>query len=244
MKYKEWIDKKEKDEDWYTYIFGDVLIKNDISEVKSSELSSGSGKIIGLYFSDNKFSECLKFTSKLISIYEQNKRQENELEVVLISNDSSLEQFKLHFNEMPWFAIPFSNEVIRKDCSYTFDILNLPTLVFLNAENGHIITLDGKSVIEELGHAAFPFTLDEIEYIDQLDLIPFMNKTNEEKWLLKKEVKLAWLQEKLEKFPIHRHRGRPKDVTITIEHRIKFRNFSTITGSWSNGISRGKNSFL
>ena len=86
LKYKEWIDKKEKDEDWYTYIFGDALIKNDLSEMKSSELSSGSGKIIGLYFSDNKFSECLKFTSKLISIYEQNKRQENKLEVVLISD--------------------------------------------------------------------------------------------------------------------------------------------------------------
>ena len=145
-------------------LLGDILIKKDYTELKTSELSTKPGAVIGLYYSAHWCPPCRGFTPKLSSVYEEIKNDENkDFEVVFISSDSSEDEFKTYLNEMPWLAIPFDNDKVKDTCSEKFDVSGLPTLVLLNAEDGEVISTDGRSVIEEFGSTGFPFNETKLQ---------------------------------------------------------------------------------
>ena len=55
-------------------LFGETLKKNDGTDVKTSELSTSKGGVIGIYFSALWSPPCRKiFTPKLVSVYNQIK---------------------------------------------------------------------------------------------------------------------------------------------------------------------------
>jgi nucleoredoxin len=139
-------------------MLGDVLVNNKGEEVKTSELSSKKGSVIGLYFSAHWCPPCRAFTPKLASVYNEIKKAGNDFEVVFVSSDSTDGDFKSYHGEMPWLAIPYENEDAKDACSEKFDVTGLPTFILLDGESGDIITKSGRHPIEEFGAAGFPFT--------------------------------------------------------------------------------------
>ena len=144
-------------------LFGSNLIKADGVEIKSEELSTNTGAVLGLYFSAHWCPPCRKFTPKLAEVYENLKKSSQDFEVVFISSDSSDDEFKSYLKEMPWPAIPFDKESVKDSCSEKYDVEGYPTLVLINAETGDVISSDGTTLIEECGAEGFPFNEKRID---------------------------------------------------------------------------------
>ena len=73
-------------------LIGSNLIKADGSEIKSEDLSTNTGAVLGLYFSAHWCPPCRKFTPKLAEVYENLKKSSQDFEVVFISSDSTPEK--------------------------------------------------------------------------------------------------------------------------------------------------------
>jgi len=144
-------------------LLGDSLVKNDGQKVETSQLSTKTGAVLGLYFSAHWCPPCRMFTPKLASVYREIKEAGHDFEVVFISSDNSDSEFKSYHGEMPWLAIPYENDDSKEGCSKKFDIQGFPTLVLLDGATGDVIDSDGRSVVEQYGAAAFPFTKTSIE---------------------------------------------------------------------------------
>ena len=142
---------------------GSNLIKADGTEIKSKELSTNTGAVLGLYFSAHWCPPCRKFTPKLAKVYENLKKSSQDFEVIFISSDSSEDEFKSYFKEMPWLAIPFDDKSMKDSCFEKYKVDGYPTLVLINAESGEVISNDGTTLIEECGAEGFPFSEKRIE---------------------------------------------------------------------------------
>ena len=121
-------------------LVGDLLVKKDLTELKTTDISTNSGSVIGLYFSAHWCPPCRAFTPKLATVYSELKTTQKDFEVIFVSSDSSEDEFKSYLNDMPWLAIPFDNEFKRDECNEKYEISGLPTLVLLDGETGKIIT--------------------------------------------------------------------------------------------------------
>jgi nucleoredoxin len=144
-------------------LLGEGLLNNKGEEVKTSDLSSKKGSVIGLYFSAHWCPPCRAFTPKLAQVYKEIKEAGNDFEVVFVSSDNSESEFKSYHGEMPWLAIPHGNEDEKDACSEKYSIQGLPTLVLLDGESGDTITEDGRGPIEEFGAKGFPFSKSKLE---------------------------------------------------------------------------------
>ena len=91
-------------------LLGDKVIRNNGEEV-STESLSGTGKVVGLYFSAHWCPPCRAFTPELCAFYEKFKNSEKGdlLELVFVSSDRDETGFKDYFEDMPFLALPFSD---------------------------------------------------------------------------------------------------------------------------------------
>ncbi|CAE7412908.1 NXN [Symbiodinium sp. KB8] len=103
-------------------------------------------KAVGLYFSAHWCPPCRGFTPKLAEAYKAHLKDKG-LEIVFVSSDKSEEEFNSYFGEMPWLALPFSERTKKNDLSKKFKVSGIPTFVIINAENGSVITADGRSAV-------------------------------------------------------------------------------------------------
>lgn len=147
----------------FTSILGNVLVNNKGEEVKTSDLSTKKGSVIGLYFSAHWCPPCRAFTPNLAKVYNDIKAANNDFEVIFISSDSSEEEFKKYHEDMPWLAIPYKNEDEKDACSEKYSIRGLPTLVLIDGETGDIITEDGRGAVTAYGAAGFPFSKSRLD---------------------------------------------------------------------------------
>ena len=76
-------------------LVGDSLVKKDLEEVKTSQLSTKPGSVIGLYFSAHWCPPCRAFTPKLAKVYDELKEAKKDFEVVFVSSDSGEEISKV-----------------------------------------------------------------------------------------------------------------------------------------------------
>ncbi|CAE7658238.1 Nxn [Symbiodinium sp. CCMP2592] len=103
-------------------------------------------KAVGLYFSAHWCPPCRGFTPKLAEAYKAHLKDKG-LEIVFVSSDNSEEEFNSYFGEMPWLALPFGERTKKADLSKKFKVSGIPTFVIINAENGSVITTDGRSAV-------------------------------------------------------------------------------------------------
>ena len=89
---------------------GESLLKNDGTEIQTSELSTSKGGVIGLYFSGHWCPPCREFTPKLATEYKKLKEAGKDFEVVFVSLDKCEGEFTKYHGEQPWFALPFGSE--------------------------------------------------------------------------------------------------------------------------------------
>ena len=82
---------------------------------------------------------CKAFTPDLIKFYESLfQYDENALEIIFASSDSDYESFQMHYEEMPWAAVPYELTFIKEELGSHFDLVGLPLLVILSGVDGSV----------------------------------------------------------------------------------------------------------
>ncbi|KAL3734314.1 hypothetical protein ACJRO7_023631 [Eucalyptus globulus] len=125
------------------------------------------GKTLGLFFSAQWCLPGMKFTPKLVSIYQKIKHEISErpgaedFEIVYVSSDRDRASFDSYFALMPWLALPFGDPKIRTLARH-FDVQDIPCLVVLGPD-GKTVTKHGRSLINLYQEQAYPFTEARLE---------------------------------------------------------------------------------
>ncbi|KAL9395469.1 hypothetical protein Peur_009722 [Populus x canadensis] len=129
------------------------------------------GKTLGLYFSAQWCLPGVKFTPKLISIYQKikqmvvHKGNEDDFEIVFVSSDRDQAAFDSYFNSMPWLTLPFgdpANKILAKH----FDVKGIPCLVILGPD-GKTVTKHGRNLINLYKENAYPFTEAQVDLLEK-----------------------------------------------------------------------------
>ncbi|ESO06420.1 hypothetical protein HELRODRAFT_155703 [Helobdella robusta] len=128
-------------------LLGKELVDGKKQKISTSSVVESS-KVIGLYFSAHWCPPCRMFTPMLKTFYNTYKSSE-KLEIIFISSDQDVTQWQEYFSEMPWIALPYEDRAMKEKLSKTFDVRGIPTLIFLDAETGDIISLNGREVVHK-----------------------------------------------------------------------------------------------
>eukprot|EP00397_Hematodinium_sp_SG-2012_P003782 GEMP01003790.1.p1 GENE.GEMP01003790.1~~GEMP01003790.1.p1 ORF type:complete len:878 (+),score=176.68 GEMP01003790.1:429-3062(+) len=134
-------------------ILGPTLI-NPNHETVSTE-SACADKVICLYFAAQWAPPCADFLPDLKELYNEYQQQtavgssQNEktpCEIVLISRDKNEHAWEDHFlgQRMPWLSLPFAEKKRNRALAKKFHVNSVPRLVVLRANDGQLITDDGR----------------------------------------------------------------------------------------------------
>ncbi|XP_072952187.1 probable nucleoredoxin 2 [Typha angustifolia] len=124
------------------------------------------GKTIGLYFSAQWCPPCVKFTSKLVSVYNNLKQKHEEFDVVFVSMDKDEAGYSHCCNDMPWLALPYDDESSKALARY-FNVQEIPTLIIIGPD-GKTVTKEGRNLINLHSEMAFPFTEAQIQLLQEV----------------------------------------------------------------------------
>jgi nucleoredoxin len=124
---------------------GDELLTKN-GAIKTSEALKGI-KTLGVYFSAHWCPPCRGFTPQLCEKYTKLKEAYPDFELVFASSDRDEAAFKEYHAEMNFLAMPYSNRDGKAELSKAFNVNGIPSLVFVNAENGKVITTEGRGAV-------------------------------------------------------------------------------------------------
>jgi nucleoredoxin len=135
-------------------LLGPKLLKN-VSDPTGSSTASllKDTQLVGLYFSAAWCPPCQKFSPLLKEFY--NKTSRKDLEIVYISSDKSLDEFKAYYGSMPWLSVLTDGDAARlkSELARKFQLAGIPTLVILEAKTGLFVTNQGRQQVFDLGSA-------------------------------------------------------------------------------------------
>ncbi|KAM1170794.1 hypothetical protein ACFX15_020681 [Malus domestica] len=140
------------------------LLRNNGDQV---EISSLTGKIVGLYFSATWCGPCLRFTPDLVEVH-QELAAKGDFEVVFISSDRDEESYTGYFSKMPWLSIPFWDSETRKRLKEFFKVRGIPNLVIIDA-NGKVSIDDGTKIVRDYGANGYPFTAERFAELVEIE---------------------------------------------------------------------------
>jgi len=131
-----------------TNLLGETVQGKD-GDVAVSSFSVPGG-VLAMYFSAHWCPPCRAFTPKLATWYNNFKKSENgsKLELVFVSSDRDEEAFNEYYAEMPWLTLPYAKRDEKAKLSKKFKVQGIPSLVFLNAETGDVITKNGRNIVD------------------------------------------------------------------------------------------------
>jgi nucleoredoxin len=142
----------------------DFVISPNGNKVSISELE---GNTIGLYFAQCLYKKCVKFTPKLLEVYEKLKANGEKFEVVMIPLDKKEESFKEGFEKLPWLSLPFNDKSCVKLARY-FEISTIPALAIIGPD-GKTLQSDVVDAIEDHGIETYPFTPEKFSFLTEKD---------------------------------------------------------------------------
>jgi len=122
----------------------------------------------GIYFSAHWCGPCRQFTPQLISTYNKLKESGKKFEVVFSSGDNDQAEFDGYFKEMPWLAIPYTDEKKRKELDALFEVEGIPTFVIMDGPTGKVISKNGRGSVssDPEGHK-FPWTPSALSTVEE-----------------------------------------------------------------------------
>ncbi|XP_077253930.1 putative nucleoredoxin 2 [Tasmannia lanceolata] len=123
------------------------------------------GKTVGLYFSAQWCPPCVKFTPRLVSVYNNLKEKEEDFEVVFLSIDRDEAGYLECYRAMPWLALPFGDESVRALSRY-FNIQGIPSLIIIGPD-GKTVTKEGRNLINLHSEMAYPFTQSQLLFLQE-----------------------------------------------------------------------------
>jgi len=126
---------------------GDSLRKPGGETVGTAAALQGKD-VLGLYFSAHWCPPCQKFTPILSQKYTALKQAGKSVEVVFVSSDRDKEAFAHYHDTMTFLALPFEARGAKNTLSKHFKVEGIPTLVFVEAKTGTLITDSGRSEVD------------------------------------------------------------------------------------------------
>jgi nucleoredoxin len=115
-----------------------------------SVLQSGA-EFYGIYFGAHWAPPCRLFTPALAEFYNKvnnNCETDNRrVEMVFCSIDGNNDAFERNFKDMPFKAIPYTEEQRIQNLKQKFSINGIPTLVILDRQ-GEVVSYEGRTDIQ------------------------------------------------------------------------------------------------
>ena len=105
-------------------------------------------EMIGLYFGAHWKSDCKRFMPQLKNFYMATSTTHN-FEIVYISADRSLIEFKDCYGKMPYLAIPAGTTTLKNELTKGLKIIEMPALVILD-DDGNVVTVQGVDALVQL----------------------------------------------------------------------------------------------
>ena len=141
-------------------VLGTQNLITNTGELKIAELSNC--KIVGLYFTAHWCPPCRTFTPKLISLYKAANSQEKVMEIAFVSFDRDSETMNNYFEEMPWSAVPYSDQNLRTSLGDKYGVTGIPALIVFKS-NGTLISSDGRSDVYSKNAAVVEYWIKKAE---------------------------------------------------------------------------------
>lgn len=129
-------------------LLGQKLITNPKLHKSSTKGCVKDQELICFYFGAVWKSDCKRFNTLLKDFYYTVAQQTN-LEVVYVSADRSLIEFKDCYVTMPFLAMPAGTTSLKNELTKALKIIEMPTLAVLDDE-GNVVTVEGVQKIQEL----------------------------------------------------------------------------------------------
>jgi len=124
---------------------GDTLVGKEGSVSTADALKGKS--VLGLYFSAHWCPPCRGFTPVLSKKYTALKEAGKDFELVFVSSDRNQAAFDDYHKEMTFLAMPFPNRDGKEELSEMFEVSGIPSLIFVDAVTGELITDEGREAI-------------------------------------------------------------------------------------------------
>ena len=156
-------DNNEVPQSLYDLI-GDNLIRNNghESNVKYDNALEKT-QVIGLYFADHLNISCRGFTPILKNAYQQWTKQKYAVEIIFISQGKDEREFEDDLREShgEWLALKFNaDEEIQEELKHVFDVISIPSLIFINKHND-VINANGIIPVSQNGWRAAEQLLEQ-----------------------------------------------------------------------------------
>ncbi|KFP38132.1 Nucleoredoxin, partial [Chlamydotis macqueenii] len=138
----------------FSEVVAGPLLRNNGQTLDSSALE---GSHVGVYFSAHWCPPCRSLTRVLVESYRKIKEAGQKFEILFVSADRSEDSFKQYFSEMPWVAVPYTDEARRSRLNRLYGIQGIPTLIVLDSK-GDVITRQGRvEVLNDIECREFPW---------------------------------------------------------------------------------------
>jgi nucleoredoxin len=149
-------------------LLGNTLRKPDGSTVSCKEALAGK-EVLGLYFSAHWCPPCRGFTPSLCEKYTALQKAGKSFEMVFVSSDKNEDAFNEYHNSMTFLGLPYSERDAKAKLSKKFKVQGIPTLVFIDAQTGKLITADGREAIsEDTFIDDFPYKQEPVDVVQVL----------------------------------------------------------------------------
>jgi len=103
--------------------------------------------VLALYFSAHWCPPCRGFTPQLCEKYAALKEANKDFEMIFVSSDRDAKAFDEYHASMPFLALPFDKRSAKEELSDHYKVGGIPTLVFVDAITGKVITTEGRGGI-------------------------------------------------------------------------------------------------
>ena len=135
--------------DPFVALLGATLLSDEGQPIQTSNANLTGYEAIGIFFSGHWCPPSRKFTPELVKTYKMMRANGKSFQIVFVSSDESVEEFKLYHGEMPWLAVPYEHRGRMHELRNMFDVEGIPSLVILDGKTAVPITTEGREAISE-----------------------------------------------------------------------------------------------
>lgn len=130
-------------------LIGTQLLKNVKNQKVTVNAAMQGQELLCLYFGAAWMKPCKAVHQPLIDFYRLTSKAEN-LEIVYVSADRTLFEFKGIFDQFDFLAMPTGTAQIKNQLTKQLQIVDMPVMAVFEVSTGNIITIDAAHQVMDL----------------------------------------------------------------------------------------------